>query len=145
MAKALGTGLACAGFLGQASAFVASPANRALQATESSRSSTAASHTQGIYTETSPGGAMSVAIGGFAMAAVGASLRAGKGSSGRSGKKNVVSLRATDMQATTVKVGDEIPNVGLDDGFPPEKVMLGDYCKGKTIVLVGLPGAFTPC
>jgi len=88
---------------------------------------------------------MSVAIGGFAMAAVGASLRAGKGSSGRSSKKNVVSLRATDMQATTVKVGDEIPNVGLDDGFPPEKLMLGDYCKGKTVVVVGLPGAFTPC
>eukprot|EP00930_Biecheleria_cincta_P065934 TRINITY_DN5186_c0_g1_i1.p1 TRINITY_DN5186_c0_g1~~TRINITY_DN5186_c0_g1_i1.p1 ORF type:complete len:146 (-),score=22.76 TRINITY_DN5186_c0_g1_i1:134-571(-) len=145
MAKVLGTGLACAGLLSQASAFVASPANRALQATDSSRTSTGATHTQGIYKETSTGGAMSVAIGGFAMAALGASLHTGKRSSGRSRKKNVVSLRATDMQATAVKVGDEIPNVGLDDGFPPQKIMLGDYCKGKTVVLVGLPGAFTPC
>jgi len=44
----------------------------------------------------------------------------------------------------SVKVGDMIPNVGLDKGFPPEKVMLADFCKGKKVVLVGLPGAFTP-
>jgi hypothetical protein len=43
-----------------------------------------------------------------------------------------------------VKVGDAIPNIGLDDGFPPKKFMLGDYCKGKKVILVGLPGAFTP-
>jgi peroxiredoxin len=43
-----------------------------------------------------------------------------------------------------IKVGDSIPNVGLDLGFPPEKVMLGDFCKGKKVVVVGLPGAFTP-
>lgn len=41
-------------------------------------------------------------------------------------------------------MGDAIPNVALDLGFPPEKVMLGDYCRGKKVVLVGLPGAFTP-
>jgi hypothetical protein len=44
----------------------------------------------------------------------------------------------------SVKVGDPIPSVSLDKGFPPEKVPLADYCKGKKIVLVGLPGAFTP-
>jgi len=44
----------------------------------------------------------------------------------------------------TARVGDAIPNVALDLGFPPEKVMLGDYCRGKKVVLVGLPGAFTP-
>jgi len=41
-------------------------------------------------------------------------------------------------------VGDAIPDVGLDKGFPPEKVMMGEFCKGKKVVLVGLPGAFTP-
>jgi len=87
---------------------------------------------------------MNVVMGGFAVAALGASLSVGKRSSRRAGK-NVVALRATDMQATAVKVGDTIPNVGLDDGFPPEQIMLGDYCKDKTVVLVGLPGAFTPC
>lgn len=43
-----------------------------------------------------------------------------------------------------VKIGDAIPEVELDKGFPPEKVALKDLCKGKKVVLVGLPGAFTP-
>mmetsp|Transcript_112101 Transcript_112101/g.317134 ORF Transcript_112101/g.317134 Transcript_112101/m.317134 type:complete len:147 (-) Transcript_112101:4-444(-) len=43
-----------------------------------------------------------------------------------------------------VKVGDEVPAVELDKGFPPEKVALKDLCKDKKVVLVGLPGAFTP-
>lgn len=46
--------------------------------------------------------------------------------------------------AKNVKVGDAIPNVSLDKGFPPEKVSLPEFCKGKKVVLVGLPGAFTP-
>lgn len=50
---------------------------------------------------------------------------------------SVVALQA-------ISVGDSIPNIGLDDNFPPEKFMLGDYCKDKKVVLVGLPGAFTP-
>jgi len=37
-----------------------------------------------------------------------------------------------------------VPSVELDKGFPPEKVALGEFCKGKKVVLVGLPGAFTP-
>lgn len=41
-------------------------------------------------------------------------------------------------------VGEKVPNVALHKGFPPEKVMLADFCKGKKVVLVGLPGAFTP-
>lgn len=43
-----------------------------------------------------------------------------------------------------VKSGDAIPEVELDKGFPPEKVALKDLCQGKKVVLVGLPGAFTP-
>lgn len=43
-----------------------------------------------------------------------------------------------------VKCGDVIPEVELDKGFPPEKVALKDLCQGKKVVLVGLPGAFTP-
>lgn len=44
----------------------------------------------------------------------------------------------------SVAVGDAVPKVSLDQGFPPVKVALPDYCKDKKIVLVGLPGAFTP-
>ncbi|CAE8622251.1 unnamed protein product [Polarella glacialis] len=73
----------------------------------------------------------------LATVAAAAGLRAGRRTTGKDRKANsVVQLRA--------KVGDKVPNVGLDKGFPPEKVMLADFCKGKKVVLVGLPGAFTP-
>ena len=32
----------------------------------------------------------------------------------------------------------------LDYGFPPEKIDLAERVAGKKVVLVGLPGAFTP-
>ena len=41
-------------------------------------------------------------------------------------------------------VGDRLPSVELHLGFPPEKHNLADFAKDKAIVLVGLPGAFTP-
>jgi len=41
-------------------------------------------------------------------------------------------------------VGSEIPSVEIDCGFPPEKVNLAERTKGKRVILVGLPGAFTP-
>jgi 2-Cys peroxiredoxin 5 len=43
-----------------------------------------------------------------------------------------------------IKVGDTLPAVTLDYGFPPEKVNLLERSKGKKIILMGLPGAFTP-
>lgn len=48
------------------------------------------------------------------------------------------------LRSLSVAIGDTVPNVSLDQGFPPEKVSLADYCKGKKVVLMGLPGAFTP-
>lgn len=41
-------------------------------------------------------------------------------------------------------VGDKFPTVDVDFGFPPTKVNLGDKTKGKKVIVVGLPGAFTP-
>mmetsp|Transcript_16845 Transcript_16845/g.35170 ORF Transcript_16845/g.35170 Transcript_16845/m.35170 type:complete len:128 (-) Transcript_16845:644-1027(-) len=73
---------------------------------------------------------------GSAALAVAAGVRASRRRAPRVQKASVVSLKA--------KVGEAIPNIGLDKGFPPEKVPLFDYCKGKKVVLVGLPGAFTP-
>ena len=41
-------------------------------------------------------------------------------------------------------VGDAVPSVELHSGFPPEKINLAEYSKDKKMILLGLPGAFTP-
>ena len=44
-----------------------------------------------------------------------------------------------------VKVGDSIPDdVNLHLGFPPLPVNVKERVAGKNVILVGLPGAFTP-
>jgi len=38
-----------------------------------------------------------------------------------------------------------LPSVELFQGFPdPKKINISDYCAGKNVIIVGLPGAFTP-
>jgi len=46
-------------------------------------------------------------------------------------------------EATGVKIGDPVPNISLDESFPPTPFNLSEFCKGKKVVMVGLPGAFT--
>jgi len=46
--------------------------------------------------------------------------------------------------AFAAKVGEKIPSVNLHSGFPPEMVNVADYVKGRSVIIVGLPGAFTP-
>jgi len=46
--------------------------------------------------------------------------------------------------AIAVKVGDSIPSIELHHNFPPEKIDLADRLANKNVVIVGLPGAFTP-
>ena len=42
-------------------------------------------------------------------------------------------------------LGSKIPsNIDLDFGFPPTKVDVASRVAGKKVILVGLPGAFTP-
>jgi len=41
-------------------------------------------------------------------------------------------------------VGDAIPDVSLDVEFPPKEVSLKQRLAGRKVILVGLPGAFTP-
>ena len=42
-------------------------------------------------------------------------------------------------------LGDHAPDVGLDVSFPgPKEVNFAQRCKGRRIILLGLPGAFTP-
>jgi hypothetical protein len=41
-------------------------------------------------------------------------------------------------------VGDKLPSVELHQGFPPKKIDIADYAASRNIILLGLPGAFTP-
>ena len=50
-------------------------------------------------------------------------------------------------RARRVQVGSKIPAIELDHGFAGSdgvKVNLAERVKGKKVILVGLPGAFTP-
>lgn len=54
--------------------------------------------------------------------------------------------RSTSRFAVTrgfASVGDKIPNVELHHQFPPEKINLPEFCADKSVILLGLPGAFT--
>lgn len=54
-----------------------------------------------------------------------------------------VALLAT--LGSAVQVGDKIPSdVELHYGFPPERVNLSQRLSRKHVILMGLPGAFTP-
>lgn len=41
-------------------------------------------------------------------------------------------------------VGSKFPAVELMFGFPPEKIDMAERVKDKRVIVVGLPGAFTP-
>ncbi len=39
----------------------------------------------------------------------------------------------------------KLPSVEVMQGFPDvEKINVAEYCSGKNVIIVGLPGAFTP-
>lgn len=40
--------------------------------------------------------------------------------------------------------GDKLPFVDVHWGFPPQYINLPEYCGGRNVIIVGLPGAFTP-
>lgn len=40
--------------------------------------------------------------------------------------------------------GSKIPYVDMDWGFPPKKVNMVEHLMGRNVLVVGLPGAFTP-
>mmetsp|Transcript_4172 Transcript_4172/g.13348 ORF Transcript_4172/g.13348 Transcript_4172/m.13348 type:complete len:115 (-) Transcript_4172:837-1181(-) len=44
-----------------------------------------------------------------------------------------------------IKAGDKFPKSELHLGFPPDKVDMQERLKEKKVVILSLPGAFTPC
>lgn len=156
MKRGLAAGVACCGATDLAAAFVPTPAGRALRGDVTEQASA------GVPTE-APLAPQAVrnhglAWGGVALLAA-AGAQAGRRKGARSGRKtrgtlvtrayvpDAATLAAAEAEAklAKVKVGDAFPaGVSLDVGFPPEKLGVADFCKGKKVVLVGLPGAFTP-
>jgi len=56
--------------------------------------------------------------------------------------------KATDKKPKpqrVIKVGAKFPDVELHLGFPPDKINMLERLKDKKVVILGLPGAFTPC
>ena len=56
----------------------------------------------------------------------------------------LASAAAGPFGKKTIKVGDTVPSVEIDLGFPPSKVDLAAHVAGKRVILMGLPGAYTP-
>eukprot|EP00040_Diaphanoeca_grandis_P014115 m.71464 g.71464 ORF g.71464 m.71464 type:complete len:61 (-) comp24351_c1_seq1:719-901(-) len=46
--------------------------------------------------------------------------------------------------AAAIKVGDHMPKAVLDYGFPPSKIDIYERSQNKNVIVLSLPGAFTP-
>ncbi|KAF0301064.1 Peroxiredoxin-5, mitochondrial [Amphibalanus amphitrite] len=51
---------------------------------------------------------------------------------------------ATSTPLAMIKVGDKLPEATLFEDSPANSVKTSDLCKGKRVILIGVPGAFTP-
>lgn len=53
-------------------------------------------------------------------------------------------IKSTQSFSAVVTPNTKLPYVNLHYGFPPEFVNMASYTAGKKMIIVGLPGAFTP-
>ena len=58
-------------------------------------------------------------------------------------KLALIALTCTAALADNSGVGTKVVGT-LDFGFPPEKINIAERIAGKKVILLGLPGAFTP-
>jgi peroxiredoxin len=49
-----------------------------------------------------------------------------------------------DAFSAPIAPGAKIPWANLHWGFPPQLINVPEYCNSRSVVIVGLPGAFTP-
>eukprot|EP00929_Paragymnodinium_shiwhaense_P093345 TRINITY_DN5348_c0_g2_i1.p2 TRINITY_DN5348_c0_g2~~TRINITY_DN5348_c0_g2_i1.p2 ORF type:complete len:136 (+),score=27.90 TRINITY_DN5348_c0_g2_i1:58-465(+) len=134
MAKWVAAGAVSASLLGQATAFVAPSAPLVEQPAALRGAGVSAA---APAKDAAPTFGYAAAFGAVGISAAAIASHRGARASVRSQARRVVTCNA-------VKIGDNIPAISLDDGFPPEPFPMADYCKGKKVILVGLPGAFTP-
>jgi len=57
---------------------------------------------------------------------------------------SVLFVATAAITASAINIGDTIPSLSLDYGFPPVRIDLNSRLKDKNVILLGLPGAFTP-
>ena len=51
----------------------------------------------------------------------------------------------THARSMAIAAGDKLPAVEVDyASWPPTAFNIGEYVAGKKVIIVGLPGAFTP-
>jgi hypothetical protein len=43
-----------------------------------------------------------------------------------------------------IQTGEKVPWCDLHWGFPPQRVNVAQHVAGRSVLIVGLPGAFTP-
>ena len=60
----------------------------------------------------------------------------------------IAAASAATASAFAAKAGDKLPSAKLFQGFGaeglPKLIDTAEYAKGKNMIIVGLPGAFTP-
>jgi len=73
-------------------------------------------------------------------------LSPGGGESAPSIATRIFSSGSSSEPVAPIAVGNAIPSVTIDRGFDPiGEVNMAERTKGKKVVILGLPGAFTPC
>ena len=61
------------------------------------------------------------------------------------GMQTVAGATFSSQNTLAFAAPSKLPSVEVLQGFPDvEKINVAEYCAGKNVIIVGLPGAFTP-
>jgi hypothetical protein len=54
------------------------------------------------------------------------------------------SLPSSPFGSGGIQPGEKVPWCDLHWGFPPQRINVAQHVAGRSVLIVGLPGAFTP-
>ncbi len=60
-----------------------------------------------------------------------------------SAPRKITKTSTTNNRSKQIEAGDKLPLVKVHWGFPPQYINIPEYCGGRNVIIVGLPGAFT--